>query len=109
MLSGGILAALAGTATVCASLAYLRPAESSSASTDSVDAAPAERRPSATAREEEGGEHRGGLVEAPDGSGRRQEEEGSRLGSYGTGLRRVVAMLTPSARNMVIFLFFIVL
>lgn len=107
MLSGGILAALAGTATVCASLAYLKPEESSSASTDNVDAAAADRRPSAAAREDEGGERRGGSIEAPDGSGLRQEGKGSLLASYGTGLRRVVvAMLTPSARNMVIFFVF---
>lgn len=116
MISGGILAALAGTATVCASLAYLKPTEEESCGTtlaeDIDDTAAVGNQPSAAAREERGagGEERrrGGSVETPNSSSRRRpEKEGSRLTNYGTGLRRMVAMLTPnaSARNMVSFLF----
>lgn len=100
MLRGSLLAALAGTATVCASLAYLKPGEggrertaSSSASSDSDAQVEAE--------EEEPGAD---VVDPSPTQGPRRErgqDTLSRIRGYRDGLQRWMTAVSPTTRNMV--------
>ncbi|CAB1096469.1 unnamed protein product [Ectocarpus sp. CCAP 1310/34] len=100
MLRGSLLAALAGTATVCASLAYLKPGEggrernaSSSASSDSDAQVEAEE------------EAPGGVVVDPSPSQGPRRERGedalSRVRRFQDGLQRWMTGVSPTTRNMV--------
>ncbi|CBN79235.1 conserved unknown protein [Ectocarpus siliculosus] len=100
MLRGSLLAALAGTATVCASLAYLKPGEggrertaSSSASSDSDAQVEAE--------EEEPGAD---VVDPSPTQGPRRErgqDTLSRIRGFRDGLQRWMTGVSPTTRNMV--------
>lgn len=96
MLRGSFLAALAGTATVCAGLVYLKPGESvreqsSSNATDGCDGEqPAEA------------EEETGVGVSTEASSREEVEERlSRMRRYRDGMRRWLTTVTPSTRNLV--------
>lgn len=94
MMHGGILAALAGTATVCAGLAYLKPGEAADCDPACADAN--QYQPT-------------GIQETPNESSGvsnrpREEERGgslSRVRKYRSGLRRLLTALSPNTRNLV--------
>lgn len=111
MLHGGVLASLAGTATVCAVLAYLNPrarngTQADGSDEDSPSAASEEQGHGAQADPTPSGHAEGG--EIGDGGGRRSERgngadgerKSSLLSSWG-GTKHWLAKLTPSARNTV--------
>eukprot|EP00752_Nemacystus_decipiens_P003233 g2991.t1 len=103
MLRGGFLAALAGTATVCAGLVYLKPGESvrEESSSDAND--DSDRQESA---ETEGGDEEEDTdvdvamaTSIPeDGEG---GENASRMRRYRDGMRRWLTAVSPSTRNLV--------
>lgn len=105
MLRGSVLAALAGTATVCACLAYVSPArqnddehDGSSSQPQAILAAPEEQ--ATNSRRRWYGESRN---EAAPDAGRTDESEaqGSRLRTYRAGLQRWMTRLAPSAQRLV--------
>lgn len=101
MLRGSFLAALAGTATVCAGLVYLKPGESvgneSSSSGDATDDGSDQGQPAETVADTS--------VDASAGvSGPEEEGEGRRLSRvwrYRDGMRRWLTTVKPSTRNLV--------
>lgn len=112
MLRGGLLAGLAGTATVCAALMYLNPqvrrdnpggrrdagsavpsaAEDAHGASDSVD--------SGSSREGTGDGHAGG-DKLPTSADRLVGKPRPGLSNIGAAMLRLVAKLRPSTRNMV--------
>ena len=106
MLRGSFLAALAGTATVCAGLVYLKPGESVREESPSGATADDSGREQSAATEEEEEETRVGVsTEASrpeEGAGEGEGEERlSRARRYRDGMRRWLTTVTPSARNLV--------
>lgn len=108
MLRGGFLAALAGTATVCAGLVYLKPGESvrEESSSDATDGSDLEQ--SAETEEEEEEEEDAGVdvgvsteASRPDEGDGEGEESLSRVRRYRDGMRRWLTTVTPSTRNLV--------
>lgn len=100
MLRGSFLAALAGTATVCAGLVYLRPGESvrEEGSSDAADGSDREQ-PAETETEEEEDEGVGVSTEAS--SPEEGEQRLSRMRRYRDGVRRWLTTVAPSTRNLV--------
>lgn len=104
MLRGSLLAGLAGTATVCAGLVYLRPGQGvpGHASADApgrdqpVDA---EEEPKVDASSETSPP--GGEGETETSRGEVGEERLSRVRRYRDGVRRWLGTVTPSTRNLV--------
>lgn len=99
MLRGSFLAALAGTATVCAGLVYLKPGESvreESASQVTSDG-PDRGQPPAEDAEEEADEEMSEEACSPAEG----EERLSRMRRYRDGMRRWLTTVTPSTRNLV--------
>lgn len=96
MLRGSFLAALAGTATVCAGLVYLKPGESvrEDSSRDATDGSdlgePAETEGDTSV------DVSSEVFSPEDG-----EERLSRIRRYRDGMRRWLTTVTPSTRNLV--------
>lgn len=119
MLRGSLLATLAGTATVCAGLVYLKPeAETPDQISNSAAASISPSRDrsaaaAATAAVAVGAGGEGGASGSRDPSMREGGEEGeglglpeagggaTRLSKYRAGLRRCITALSPSANNLV--------
>ncbi len=106
MLRGGLLAGLAGTATVCAGLVYLRPGQGvpGQAFADApgrnqpVDA---EEETEVDASSETSTSTPGGEEEAETSRGEVGEERLSRVRRCRDGVRRWLGTVTPSTRNLV--------
>lgn len=107
MLRGSVLAALAGTATMCAGLAFLNPSiQAGGGGGDDDDgddsAEPPRTEPVVPTIEVAAAAAAAAAADRPSRVRVREDgSQGSRLTVYGAGLRRWIASLTPSAQRLV--------
>lgn len=102
MLRGGFLAALAGTATVCAGLAYLKPGEPAHGGQASSTATCAPYGDEPADADAERGAAADATSSAEEAASREEGEETlSRVQRCRDGVKRWLSTVTPNTRNMV--------